>query len=131
MHELLNLLSNISDKWYELGVCLEVKSGELGSLQSSPKSNMFKLTTVLQKWKDRTSPPFTWATIMDVVSGPVINNRSTYLDIGQFLDKSELVNRVETYTLMNCFSLQKMRLVVLLIYLYLLHSLKTLSRLLH
>lgn len=65
-------LFDIASQWYELGICLNVCTDNLQTLQGSCK---VKLSLVLVEWENQMSPPFTWATVLDVVSDSLKNKR--------------------------------------------------------
>ena len=84
------LLSPITSRWYILGLGLDVVSYDLESLQSSSMSNEIKLSKVLQMWMETSeSHLITWKTIISVIEGPLINNRSLAESIYDFLSKGK------------------------------------------
>ena len=90
-HELMELLSSMSHQWSELGDCLELNYSDINSLRSSPihSSSKEKLSEVLRKWKMQDTLPYTWLTIKDIVSGPVLCNRRVGSQIEKFLKKKK------------------------------------------
>ena len=85
-------MSTIASHWYIIGVFLEIENTDLESLQKSNESEVFKLTRVLQLWKDRRSKPFTWDTILEIIKSPPINNQSLVKEINSFLECEYLVH---------------------------------------
>ena len=59
-HELLKLLADIDDKWYEIGLSLNVGDNVLNSLTSEKRKNTIKLNKILQSWMATKSSPVTW-----------------------------------------------------------------------
>lgn len=87
----MGLLSSMSHQWSELGDCLELNYSDINSLRSSPihSSSKEKLSEVLHKWKMQDTLPYTWLTIKDIVSGPVLCNRRVGSQIEKFLKKKK------------------------------------------
>ena len=81
----------MSHQWSELGDCLELNYSDINSLRSSPihSSSKEKLSEVLHKWKMQDTLPYTWLTIKDIVSGPVLCNRRVGSQIEKFLKKKK------------------------------------------
>lgn len=89
---LLELLSAVSDKWYEIGVLLGVPDNELDGLSTGNMSNTVKLSKVLQKWIKMRKNPVKWESVIAVVEGPVVQNRDLGLKIRQFLEQPDIVS---------------------------------------
>ena len=51
--EIVNFLSSISARWYEIGVSLGVDSNDLEGLYRSNDSKEVKLSKVVQKWLEK------------------------------------------------------------------------------
>ena len=91
-HELLNLLADINDKWYEIGVSLKVPQNVLNGLTSSQLSNTYKLDQVIESWLTTTeSHLVTWETVIDAIKSPIVNNIKKANKICQHLTKGELI----------------------------------------
>ena len=71
MDELLKFLSSISAKWQEMGELLGVHSNIIEGLCISNKSNIVKMSEVLQNWLDNEPTPVTWENIISVLEGPL------------------------------------------------------------
>ena len=78
----------IKDKWYLIGVSLEVNTGELESLKTSNNSTEMNLSIVINKWLEEKSNEATWEALLEEVEGPIINNRQIGDDIRTFLKKT-------------------------------------------
>ena len=89
---LLELLSAVSDKWYEIGVLLGVPDSDLNGLTTGNLSNTVKLSKVLQKWIKLRNNPVKWESVIAVVEGPVVQNRDLGLRIRQFLEQPDIVS---------------------------------------
>ena len=84
--ELLNLLADINDMWYVIGLGLDVPRSVLNGLTANPEGNMYKLDQVIQTWIDSTDQYLvTWETVLAAIEGPIINNRNKASQIRQFL----------------------------------------------
>ena len=60
------LYHKVADKWYHIGIQLEVPEGILDSTaqQSNPQSCLMEM---LKVWLKRVDPPATWSAIADAV----------------------------------------------------------------
>ena len=84
--ELLNLLADINDMWYVIGLGLDVPRSVLNGLTANPQGDMYKLDQVIQTWIDSTDQYLvTWETVLAAIEGPIINNRNKASQIRQFL----------------------------------------------
>ena len=88
-HEVLIQLACISALWHEIGDGLGVKYNDLDSLAQSNLKDQRKLGEVIEIWikmdgKDG-SAPVTWITILDLLKGPLINNKALAMKIYQSL----------------------------------------------
>ena len=90
--DLLKLISGICDRWYIIGVCLGIKSGDLNCLYNSNQDDVVKLFKVLQMWMEKITKPVTWNTILEVIGRPPIENKSVVIDIEKFLECEYLYN---------------------------------------
>ena len=73
--------------WHRIGIGLKVSDNELKKLDTSPKSDQYKLDHVLQTWivMDGQATPVTWKTILEVLRGPLVNNMALHNKIYQYL----------------------------------------------
>ena len=89
-HELLNLLADINDKWYEIGVSLKVSRNVLNGLTSSQFSNTYKLDQVIESWLTTTeSHLVTWETVIDAIKSPIVNNIKKATEIHEYLTRGK------------------------------------------
>ena len=87
------LLSPITSQWYILGLGLGVFSYDLESLQRSNMSDGIRLLRVLEIWMQTSEPHLiTWKTIISVIEGPLIKNRSLADVIYDFLLKRKFLH---------------------------------------
>ena len=89
--DLLSLMSGIHNRWYTIGICLEIENGELDSLYNYQYDDV-KLSKVLQLWMERMTKPVTWNTILEVIGSPPIQNKSVVMEIENFLECEYLYN---------------------------------------
>ena len=79
IHDVLKKLAPICVRWREIGNGLGMDFYYLDGLAKDITiSNQIRLEHVLQKWKDLDSPaaPVTWKTVIDVVKGPLVENKA-------------------------------------------------------
>ena len=88
-HNLLELLADIDDKWYEIGLSLKVGDNILNSLTSETRKNIIKLNQILQSWITTKSSPVTWDTVITAMKGPFVNNVQKAEEIIEYLTKGK------------------------------------------
>ena len=88
-HDLLNLLADIDDKWYEIGLSLKVGDNVLNGLESEKRKNVIKLNEILQIWITTKSSPVTWDTVIAAMKGPLVNNVQKAEEIIEYLTKGK------------------------------------------
>ena len=89
--ELLQLLYDISDKWYDIGLSLQVPRNVLNDLRQSEGHNIVKLNKVLNIWNDTKSSTVTWQTVITAMESSVINDKGIANKIHQDLKLSKLL----------------------------------------
>ena len=77
----------IKDKWYLIGVSLEVNTGDLESLNTSNSTTAKNLSVVINKWLEEKSNEATWKALLKEVEGPIVNNHQIGDNIRTFLRK--------------------------------------------
>ena len=89
--ELFRLLIGISDKWYDIGLSLQVLHNVLDEIKQSEDNDETKLVKVTNIWRDTKSSSNTWETMITAVESPVINNKVIADEIRQYLQSSKLL----------------------------------------
>ena len=83
--EVLKQLAFIDASWRSIGEGLGVAYNVLKGLDESNKPNQTRLSEVIQKWLDMNGQcegaPVTWSTILDVIKGPLVQNKSLAMKI--------------------------------------------------
>ena len=74
-HILIKLLANISNKWQEIGIALNIEQNFLNGLSSGLADNV-KLAKVIENWMNTQSSPVTWRTVILAIEGPIVDNKS-------------------------------------------------------
>ena len=87
--EVLTQLVCIDTLWRNIGIGLGVSCNVLQGLAESSQSNLAKLDQIIQKWLDMNGQgegaPVTWRTILDLLKGPLVNNKALAMKIYQSL----------------------------------------------
>ena len=87
-HELINLLADISNLWYEIGLSLKVPHNILDGLRRSQESDAIKLDQVIHSWLTTTeSHLVTWETVIDAIKSRIVNNIKKANEVHQHLTK--------------------------------------------
>ena len=89
--ELFRALFAISDKWYDIGLSLQVRHNVLDEIKQSEDNNYTKLEKVVSIWEETKSSPDTWETMITTVESPIINNKEIADKICQYLQFSKLL----------------------------------------
>ena len=84
-HVLFNLLYDISDQWYDIGLSLQVCCNVLDDLKQSEDDDETKLKKVMNIWEDTKSSSTTWETMITAMESPTINNKEIADYIRQYL----------------------------------------------
>ena len=104
-YDVLKRLVEIDASWHGIGLDLGVSNNDLDSLAESNMSDQTKLDHILQKWieMDGEVTPVTWQVILDVVKGPLVQNKALAMKIYQALkqenDKEQMGSSKCKYTL--------------------------------
>lgn len=61
------LLDTASDKWENIGICLEIDDKKLTQIKSNNPSSGACLIEMLRVWLNRVSPPPCWSAIADAI----------------------------------------------------------------
>ena len=98
--EVLIQLACINASWRKIGFGLGVSYNELQVLAQSNHQNQTKLSEIIEIWiemdgKDD-SAPVTWITILDLLKGPLINNKALAMKIYQSLKKEGNKEQIAT-----------------------------------
>ena len=87
--EVLTQLVDIDASWRSIGDGLGLKDNYLQGLAQHNDLDQRKLGHVIQKWLDMDGQdecaPVTWNTILDVVKGPLVQNKSQAMRIYEYL----------------------------------------------
>ena len=95
--DLLKKLTAIDASWRSIGNGLNLSYNDLQGFAESNKCNQVRLEHVLEKWlnMDGQATPATWETIIDVVKGPLVENKALAIKIYQDLKEEsskEMIN---------------------------------------
>ena len=87
--EVLKQLVCIDTLWRNIGTGLGVSFNILQGLAESNQPNLAKLDQVIQQWLDMNGKddgaPVTWITILDLLKGPLVDNKARAMKIYQSL----------------------------------------------
>ena len=111
-YELFCLLNDMRDKWYDIGLSLQVRRNILDDLKQSEDSNLTKLLNVCDNWLTTEPSPVMWETVITTIDSLVVNNKSKadlirqYLSTGKrnklLLLSNEFINNCVQTTAVNC-----------------------------
>ena len=106
--ELFNLLFGIREKWYDIGLSLQVRRSVLDEIKQSEDNNYTKLNKLINVWKETQPSPDTWETVITSIESPIVNKKviadliRQYLSTGKsnkLLLSNEVINSgVQTIT---------------------------------
>ena len=81
----VEVLVPIKDRWYIIGVVLEVSRPDLDSLNESNNSVEVNLAKMIDKWLDQYAEKATWEVLLEAVEGKTVNSQQTGQKIREFL----------------------------------------------
>ena len=73
LSDLINMLADHCDKWYRIGISLNVRGATLNGLKQQTIDDIEKLHIILQSWMDTGSSPVTWETILDLLESRIVD----------------------------------------------------------
>ena len=99
--ELLLLLEDISDKWYVIGLSLQVCRNVLNDLSQNEDNSekLEKVEKVINIWKNTKSSSNTRETMIIAMESPIINNKEIAVEIRHHLKFSKLLLLNNTFFL--------------------------------
>ena len=83
--ELFNLLFVIREKWYDIGLSLQVRRSVLDDLKHDQRDNDYKLIAVINNFLTSQSSLVNWETMIAAIESPTINDKETADLIRQYL----------------------------------------------
>ena len=108
--ELFNLLC--SDKWYDIGLSLQVRRNVLDDLKHDQMDNDYKLFAVIDNFLTSQSSLVNWETVIVAIESPTANDKETadlirqYLSTGKsnklLLLSNEVINSGVQTTTVKC-----------------------------
>ena len=83
--QLMEELTEISHKWFEIGIYLEVPNYRLQSIRSCNDDVIQRLYAVLDFWKNNPKPtkPYTWQTIVSSLRSRIVSDENLASKIKQ------------------------------------------------
>ena len=97
-YEVLNKLACIDASWRSIGEGLQVSYNVIKGLDESSKPNQTRLSEIIQNWLDMNGrgegAPVTWITILDVVKGPLVQNKALTMKIYEHLKLENSVQHI-------------------------------------
>ena len=106
-YDALNKLACIDASWRSIGEGLRVGYNVLKGLDESYKPNQTRLSEIIQTWLDMNGQgegaPVTWMTILDVIKGPLVQNKALAMKIYENLKQGSSVqqNTQSKYTIQS------------------------------
>ena len=74
--DLMNyVVAKIPTKWKEVGVQLGLAHECLERTEAENRNQQYCFFDILNKWKKNASPPYTWATLIDALLQPSVNEK--------------------------------------------------------
>ena len=112
IHELFNLLYDISDKWYDIGLSLQVRRNVLDDLKHDQMNNDDKFFVVIHNFLTSQSSLVNWETVIGAIESPTVNDKETadlihqYFSTGKsnklLLLSNEVINSGVQTTTVKC-----------------------------
>ena len=83
-HDLLRQIASINNKWWEIGIELQLSHDFLEGLQQKPYTTMIKLHHVISEWM-KNAQSVTWETVINAIEGPIVNDKNKADEIREYL----------------------------------------------
>ena len=97
-YDVLNKLGCIDASWRSIGEGLGVGYNVLKGLDESNKPNQTRLSEIIQTWLfmngQGEGAPVTWMTILEVVKGPLVQNKALAMTIYENLKQGSSVQQI-------------------------------------
>ena len=95
--EVLTQLAPIDASWRSIGNGLRVSFNFLAGLAEANMSNQIQLSHVIERWLkidgQGGGAPITWNTILDVIRGPLVQNKTLAREIYEYLKQESSVQQ--------------------------------------
>ena len=89
MSDLLNkVAAKIPNKWKNMGIQLNIDGGRLETISTKCADDLLRFADVFELWKGCGTPPYTWATIIDALRAPSIDEVALANDLKQWVENS-------------------------------------------
>ena len=76
-HQLLQKVGpKVKAKWKTLGHGLHIECHQLDAIERDNLECVDCLVKMLQQWKKNTDPPYTWATIIEALKSPLVDEEN-------------------------------------------------------
>ena len=89
-YELRHLFYDIRDKWYDIGLSLQVRRYILDDFNQSQKNDVVKLFDVIDNFLTTQPSPVTWETVKTAMESPIVNNKEIAKLIHQYLSTGKI-----------------------------------------
>ena len=73
--QLFDLLDDICDKWYEIGLALHVHPNFLDDPQLRHCDDTFRLSNIINRWVNHSSS-VTWEMVINAMESPIVKNKA-------------------------------------------------------
>ena len=84
-YELFNLLFDIKEKWYDIGLSLQVSRHALDDFKRTRNGNEENLNAVIGNFLTSHSSSVNWETVITAIEDPIVNDKETADQIRQYL----------------------------------------------
>ena len=87
IYDLLTVLCehDCAYKWKEIATDLRLPRSTISSIENSKDSNELKLNRVLYEWKEQQTMPFTMDSIINVMEGPIVQNKDVANKLREYI----------------------------------------------
>ena len=75
------------NQWELVGVQLDIDSSDLNSIRPSCQNDLQCFKKVFDLWRRNGNPPYTWATIINVLKAPSVGEEQVAKDVTEWLSK--------------------------------------------
>ena len=84
-YELFRLLFDINEKWYDIGLSLQVRRNVLDDLKHIQRHDIEKFRAVIGNFLTSQPSPVSWEMVITAIEGPIVNDKEIADKIRQYL----------------------------------------------
>ena len=78
------MAAKATDKWERIGFQLDIEYHQLKTI-ARDEDHIIRYAKVFSEWQRRGDPPFTWATVIEVLKAPIVGEDQLAKEVEEWL----------------------------------------------